>query len=362
MSGTNTYVAYFTGIGAGATTGLHGISPCDVALARHDGTSWVSWTRVATAFDASLPFNRCTAGGAPPYLNFEFGRWLSLSMSGGSPVVSYWSVVSPSTTRLESATCTSPGCSAFTTATIASDAGGARVGRWSSLVVDSRGTHAVYYVDDDGSGRRGLRFSTNATGTFVPFDVELSTTTDVGRFASMAAVPAAPPKGPPTAAPLAIVYRDSGAKVAKLTEATMIVPASWSFDPPAAIVDPATTDAGLDAVVAAYPSTGYLDIAYFDAANGVVRLFQSPDGRTVAPVTEFSAPTAPNAPVGLSIAAGATPGMGVLEVRHRVGRVLRAAAVNAVARLGARGATGAPRAALAPSAPAPPRRARRPRG
>ena len=27
VSGTNTYVAYFTGIGAAATTGLHGIPP-----------------------------------------------------------------------------------------------------------------------------------------------------------------------------------------------------------------------------------------------------------------------------------------------------------------------------------------------
>lgn len=305
VSGTMTYVAYFTSTGPGGTTGVHGLDACTVALATHDGTSW-AWTTVPTS--VAGPFTACTAGGAPPYTYYEFGRWLSMAMSGTSPVVAYWSVVAADATQLEYSACTTSTCASFAQGTI--DAAGARLGRWNSFVVESSGAiDAVYYVDDDGAGARGLRFATNAAGSFAAIDADFSTTADVGRFASIAAVPATPPSGPPTGGPLAIAYADSSARVGKVAMCTRQTPTTWAVETPVVIPDPVTTDAGRDSVIASDPATGHLEIAYFDAGNGVVRIFRSNDGQAFSALADFSAPTATNAPVGLSIAVGTSTGI-----------------------------------------------------
>jgi hypothetical protein len=302
VSGGTTYVAYFTGTGAASTTGAHGVGTCNVAVAVHDGTGWVSWN--AVAHPAGTGFASCTAGGAAPYANFEYGRWLSMAMAGPTPVVTFWSVVGPNATQLEYAQCTTPACTTMTNGVVdPAPLTSMLLGRWNAVAVDAAGAvNVAYYVADDGTGRKGLRFATNASGTFAPADIDASATVDVGRFASIAAIPAAP-AGPSGAPAIAIAYRDATGKVAKLARCTE-TGSGCTFGTPAVVADAGGTDTGLDAALAADPTSGLLRLAYYDASQGVLRVLSSTDGTLFSPIAELATAPAPNAPLGVSIGPG----------------------------------------------------------
>jgi hypothetical protein len=301
VRGSTTYVAYYTSTGAG-TTGAHGLRSCSVALAVHDGTAWVRWTDVDSVVGPG-PFTSCTADGAPPFANYELGRWLSVTPAGAGLAVGYSLGLggTPSQTALAYSVCSTADCSTFTPGVI-DFSPLATLGRWNTLAADSTGSlHAAYYVDDDGAGLKGLRYATNATGSFSHANVESSPSVDAGRFASIAFIPPNPPAGPPGAEALVIAYADSTAKRAKVVRVTR-PGGSWLPGAPAVVPDTAGTDVGRGAVVGVDPATGTLRVAYYDATNGFVRVAASADGSAFSTTGLLFITTGPGAPLGLSMA------------------------------------------------------------
>jgi hypothetical protein len=301
-------VAYFTSNGGTATTGLHGVATCSLAIAVHNGVTWTSWTPVPTG---NPPGTSCTPGGAPPYNNYEFGRWLSMTVNNaGLPVVSYWSVVFTASTELRFNTCTSTACTALTGfgfIQTSSPPSTIRLGRWNSLQSDAAGAlYASYYVDNDGAANKGLRFNNNATGAFVATDVEpLSATTDVGRFSRLLALPPTAANGFANSVQV-IAYQDTTnasagfAKMASCSQSSTSAcntPAAWT---PGAIPDAGTSNYGRGMSLAV-DSNGLPRVAYLDVVNSKVRLL---GGQAQAPLqfTSLVDLGANPSPVGLSLA------------------------------------------------------------
>lgn len=312
-SATNIYVAYYTGRAASGPAGQHSLTACGLALATYNGTTW-SYASVANFF-GQTGSNACSTSSLPPYSFFELGRWVSMAMNAGIPTIAFWDVMGPTQTEPELTSCTTAACTAFNTPVKIEASPGANglLGKWVSAAMDGATVQAAYYVDNDGSGNKGLRYANNSTSAFVVNPVEpLSAAVDVGRFASIAVVPNTVTNGL-TNKNLAIAYANTttgGAGFAKLAKCdTVATPCTGAgaWGTPAQITDALTTNYGRDTQIAV-DGTGLPRVAYLDIQNGEARLLT---GGAAAPftLTRVTDLAATSSPTGLSLgfSTGTTP-------------------------------------------------------
>ena len=297
VNGSDIWVAYFTGRGTAPTTGVHGVTTCNVALAHWNGTAWVSWTTVPNAFVGSG--FACTAGGAPPYSNYEFGRWLSIALVSGKPNIAMWSVVGNPNTEVEVVSCSDTSCGSMSAVRV-DPIPSHVVGRWASLVTDPGGFLDLAYADDDLAGNTRLRFASNRSGSFVASTVDAGS--DVGRFASLAFA-----NGTTN---LMVAYRDGVLRDVKLASCALNA-TGCSFGAPTLVPDASSTDYGYSIALASDASGG--PRLGFGESGGVGRLFSAANPSASTGFTSLgliaTGGSGANSPFGLSACFASSHGM-----------------------------------------------------